>query len=318
MKKNIIFASILLFFVLIIPSKANSFFQNTVKTEVSNLTVSDISKTKAKLAFTICGQDITEIGICYGTSENATVSSGKSEKNYEGEAYDVSSKIDYKTRISGLDEGKEYYARAYVKNKAGKIFYSSEVKFKTEKEDDNFAAMLNGQRKEFYPNGVVMKEYSLKDGKVEGNMKFYNAEGVLVADEYIKNGIQNGTCKYYHKNGQLQREITLKDGIQNGSSKEYDEDGNLTLESNMFLGSESFKFTGDVKHFNKDGQMIEHTTFSNGKLSYSIHKDSQGRTTSEESEDSSISYSYDSDGWKHTSYNGEKCTCSKCSDNSSE
>lgn len=318
MKKNILSLILSLFITSNVSSAVfvDLLFQNPDKTEVSNTVVTDITETRAKCSFAVRGEEITEIGICYDFSHNPTSARAKKIINYQGSAMDVPIDVSYKVRINGLDAGKEYFVRAYVKNKSGKIFYSNEVSFKTEKDEIDYNAMLNGPKKDYYPNGVVMKDYTLKDGQVEGNMKFYNEEGVLVADEYIKNGIQNGTCKYYHPNGQLKTQIELTDGVQNGQLIEYDADGTLTTESNL-TGTPP-EFSGVVKHYFKDGQIRDITNFSRGKLSSSIHYDIEGRVTSEVTENERTDYSYDNDGWKHTSHNGEKCTCAKCSENSGE
>ncbi len=318
MKKNLIFSFILILFVANVYSNIFGFnsLQTPVKTEAKDLTLGDVSTSRAKLTYSVCGDAVTEIGVCYGTSLNPTPSSDKNTIiDYQGDAIDVPVKVDYKARIGGLEQGKEYFVRAYVKNESGKIFYSNEVSFKTEKDKTDYDAMLNGPKKEYYVNGNVMKEYTLKDGQVDGELKFYDDSARLVADEYIKNGLQNGVCKYYYKNGQLQREISLRDGIQNGFSREYDPDGTLRTESELTASGDPIQFTGEVKHFNEEGNLIEQTSFSNGKLIYSIHKDNQGRTTSEQMDGSRTDYSYDNDGWKHTSANGEKCTCSRCSSN---
>lgn len=316
MKKNIVFVILTIVVVTHVLSNTcdHFFYQNTTKTEVSNITVSNISRSSAKINYTIIGENLVEIGVCYGTGSHPTPSEKNKVVSYEGDAYNVQITLSYKERISKLEEGKEYYARAYVKNKAGKIFYSDEVFFKTEKANTDYSVLLNGPKKDFYPNGTVMKEYTLKDGQVEGNMKFYNEEGILVADEYIKDGIQNGTCKYYYSNGQLKTQVQLINGVQNGQLTEYDKDGALTTDSN--LTGIPPEFNGVVKHFFKNGQISDVTNISGGELSSSVHYDIQGRVTSEQTQNGTIDYSYDRDGHKHTSVNGEKCTCSKCSENS--
>lgn len=315
MKKNFIFAFILI--ILATNIKSSIFdvrlFQNPVKTEAKDLVLGDVSKSRAKLTYSICGDAVTEIGVCYGTSSSPTPSDKNTIIDYQDDAMDVPVKVNYKARISGLEQGKEYFVRAYLKNKSGRIFYSNEVSFKTEKDEVDYNTMLNGPKKEYYVNGSIMKEYTLKDGQVDGKLKFYDDFARLVADEYIKNGLQNGLCKYYYKNGQLQKEISLKDGIQNGFSREYDPDGTLRAESDLTASGDPIQFTGEVKQYFENGQLSKQATISNGKVSSSTTFDQQGRVTFEDKDGNNISYSYDRDGWKHTYVNGEKCTCSRCS-----
>lgn len=313
MKKNTVFVvTLLLIAVFNLNSTVNKiyFHQSSVKTQISELTVSDISTSKARISFTICGMGITEIGVCYGSSEKPTVAGEKKVTNYEGDAYDVPIKVQYKTRISKLEQGKVYYARAYVKNKAGKIFYSDDIQFATEKKDDDFTALLNGPKKEFYPNGVIKREYTMKDGKVDGNYRSYDEEGKIISDEIIKDGITNGLCKYFYKNGQVKSEINLKNGIQDGLGKEYYENGYIKTISS--ITGHPQELSGEIKQFTEEKLLKSETVISKGKISSSINYDSKGRVTNEEKDGSYTSYSYDNDGWRHISENGNKCTCGRC------
>lgn len=162
---------------------------------------------------------------------------------------------------------------------------------------------LNGPKKEYYPNGKIMKEYTLKDGKIDGSYKFYNSIGKLVSDQYFRDGMPDGYLKTYYESGQLKSEGNMKpDGDISGPSKEYYEDGTLKKESN-FAG-QAPKFTGQTKSYSKKGQLINQSTFSQGELVYSATYDEQGRVTFEDKPGQSISYSYDRDGKRHVSING--------------
>lgn len=169
----------------------------------------------------------------------------------------------------------------------------------TQKDDDP----LNGPKKVYYPNGRIMKEYTVKDGKIDGSYKFYNTLGHLVSDQFFKDGEPNGYLKTYYESGQLKSEGNMKpDGDISGPSKEYYEDGTLKSECN--LSGQAPEFTGQTKSFRKNGQLEKEATFSQGKLVYSITYDDQGRVTFEEKPGQSISYSYDRDGKRHVSING--------------
>jgi len=155
----------------------------------------------------------------------------------------------------------------------------------SQQEDDP----LNGLKKEYYPNGKVCKEYTLKDGKIEGSYKFYNMVGKLVSDQYFKDGEPNGYLKTFYENGQVKTEGNMKpDGDISGLSKEYYEDGTLKSESN--LSGQAPKFTGQTKSFTKSGQLKNQTTYAQGELVYSISYDEQGRVTWEDSPGRSIHY----------------------------
>jgi len=170
-----------------------------------------------------------------------------------------------------------------------------------QKDDDP----LNGPKKEYYPNGKVCKEYTLKDGKIEGSYKFYNTIGKLVSDQYFKDGEPNGYLKTYYESGQLKSEGNMKpDGDISGLSKEYYEDGTLKSESN--LTGQAPNFTGQTKSYTKSGQLKNQCTYAQGELVYSISWDDQGRVTWEDKPGQSIHYWYEEQtGKKHMSVNGE-------------
>lgn len=161
---------------------------------------------------------------------------------------------------------------------------------------------LNGPKKEYYPNGKVMKEYILKDGKINGSYKFYNKLGQLVSDQYFLDGEPNGYLRSYYENGQLKSEVNMKNGELTGSSKEYFSDG--TLKSESSLAGEPFKQSGKTNLYFEDGKLWKEITVSLGKLVQAIAYDRQGRVVSEESEGKSISYWYEEDGKKHVVING--------------
>lgn len=170
-----------------------------------------------------------------------------------------------------------------------------------QKDDDP----LNGPKKEYYPNGKIMREYFLKDGKIEGSYKLYSTIGKLVSDQYFKDGEPNGYLKTYYESGQLKTEGNMKpDGDISGLSKEYYEDGTLRKESN-FTG-QAPKFTGETKTYSKNGQLVNITTIAQGEFVYSVTYDGQGRVTWEDRPGQSIHYWYEEQtGKKHMSINGE-------------
>lgn len=170
----------------------------------------------------------------------------------------------------------------------------------TQKEDDP----LNGPKKEYYPNGKIMREYTLKDGKIEGSYKFYNLLGKLVSDQYFKDGQPNGYLKTYYENGQLKSEGNMGlEGDISGQTREYYEDG--TLKSEGTISGKAPELSSESKHYSKEGKLVQEISVSNGELVFSISYDDQGRVTSEQKPGQIISYWYERDtGKKHTSING--------------
>lgn len=169
-----------------------------------------------------------------------------------------------------------------------------------QKDDDP----LNGPKKEYYPNGRICKEYTLRDGKIEGSYKFYNILGKLVSDQHFKNGEPNGSLKTYYDNGQLKSEGNMgPEGDIAGQTREYYENGNIKSEGS--ISGKAPELTSQSKLYSKDGKLVQEISFSKGELDFSISYDDQGRVTSEQKPGQNISYWYERDtGKKHTSING--------------
>jgi antitoxin component YwqK of YwqJK toxin-antitoxin module len=163
---------------------------------------------------------------------------------------------------------------------------------------------LNGPKREYYPNGKVMKEYSLKDGKIEGSYRTYDMLGRLVSDQFCKNGVPDGSLKTYYPGGQLKSEgVVRPDGDISGPSREYFENGNIKIES--MISGKFPNISSQTKIYSEDGKLRSESTSSNGEFSYSITYDKEGRVTSEQKPGQIISYWYERDtGKKHTSING--------------
>jgi len=163
---------------------------------------------------------------------------------------------------------------------------------------------LNGPKKEYYPNGKVCKEYTLKDGKIEGSYKFYNTIGKLISDQYFKAGEPNGYLKTYYESGQLKSEGNMKPGGDiSGPAREYYENG--TLKSESMISGQAPNLSNQTKNYSEDGKLKSESTVSNGEFVYSVSYDDQGRVTSEQKQGQIISYWYERDtGKKHTSING--------------
>ncbi len=92
---------------------------------VTTTNVSEITQTTALTGGTVTddgGAEITDMGVCWSTSPNPTISSTKTS-NDKGTGSFISS-------ITGLTANTKYYVRAYATNSAG-TSYGNEVIFNT-------------------------------------------------------------------------------------------------------------------------------------------------------------------------------------------
>lgn len=161
---------------------------------------------------------------------------------------------------------------------------------------------LNGHKKDTYPNGNLMREYDLSDGKLQGSYKMYSEKGVLILDQYMIDGMANGYYRTYFDNGQLSFDGYMKIDHFEGPSKEYFRSGKLKIDRNC-NGSAS-EASGVVSEYNEEGILVSETTLSNGVPVLSKTYFADGRPKGEQSEGRYVSYWYDFDGKKHTSING--------------
>jgi antitoxin component YwqK of YwqJK toxin-antitoxin module len=163
---------------------------------------------------------------------------------------------------------------------------------------------LNGPKKVYYQNGKLMKEYTLKDGKIEGSYRTYDMLGRLVSDQYCKGGIPDGSLKTYYPGGQLKSEGFVRaDGDISGPTREYFENGNIKTEG--MISGKFPNISTQTKIYSEDGKLRSESRTSNGELEYAITYDQEGRVTSEQKPGQIISYWYENvTGKKHTSING--------------
>jgi len=284
------------------------FLTEQIACSVKSLQASSVQETKISLSYQFKGLKVKEFGVCYNKEGNPLVSSQK-VTDYKDEAKDVPDYISMKTSIRGLTQGTKYFVKAYVINSADEVCYSNEMEFTTPKEID-YSAMLNGPKIEYYPNGQISKKYKLKDGQIDGLYEFYSDSGFMVSSQVMKDGLANGPFTTYFKNGKTQSVTNFKDGLPEGESTTFYPDGGT--KSRSVCTGDLMKPNCEFQNYYPDGTLQSESKTADGKLVYAIKYDNQGRVVSDEKPGLTITYGYDEDGWKHTSVNGEKCTCARC------
>jgi antitoxin component YwqK of YwqJK toxin-antitoxin module len=88
----------------------------------------------------------------------------------------------------------------------------------------------NGKKIDYYYGDVVKVEYTLLNGKINGQLKVYHPNGNLKKIGYYNNGIENGLFKEYNENGNLESEYVMANGMKNGVLKIYKE-GKIDISS---------------------------------------------------------------------------------------
>ncbi len=276
---------------------------------VTGLKASSVTEKRAKLDYSVKGAGVTGFGVCWSKSGSPSLESGKMLKSYEDEARDVPVEVSFSESLTDLEAGTTYYARAYVTDSGGHVYYSEEVSFTTEKKED-FSSSLNGPKTDYHPNGKVARKYTVKDGVPNGSVKSYSDSGNIIMDQHYVDGIPNGPCVTYFSNGQVQSESNYVDGLPQGLRKEYYMNGNI--KSEIDCTGEMDNLTCSSKVYYENGGLRSESRTSNGELLSSVTYDDQGRIMSEQKPGNIVSYWYDRDGNKHTSVNGGKCQCNIC------
>jgi len=125
---------------------------------------------------------------------------------------------------------------------------------------------LNGQYKEFYPDGQLQDEMGYKDGQKNGLYKEYY-ENVNSIEKTFVNGLSAGRIEeevaYLNglPTGRIEEEVVYLNGKKEGIDKCYNQNGILTLEQNYKNGL----IEGVEKLFGDDGKLMFETSYRAGK-----------------------------------------------------
>lgn len=81
--------------------------------------------------------------------------------------------------------------------------------------------ILQGEQKEYYPNGNLCSQYFYKSGKLEGERKVWHNNGNLCSREFYKDGKLEGEVCQWYDDGRLANKKYYKNGKLNGVSKQW-------------------------------------------------------------------------------------------------
>lgn len=169
--------------------------------------------------------------------------------------------------------------------------------------------MVNGVKRESYPNGSIKSECTLKNGKPEGVMKQYYPNGKLSITTTYLAGVKNGPETEYESDGALKAERSYQSGIINGEVKLYAK-GKLSS-------------IGTYANGKKDGIFVDYAPDGGILVKYNMKSDSlHGRYTQNVYDGAAIRYTITGDYdnglrngyWETASVtNGEKVVFGYCS-----
>ncbi|MEM8897789.1 MAG: hypothetical protein AAGC85_06775, partial [Bacteroidota bacterium] len=85
--------------------------------------------------------------------------------------------------------------------------------------------------------GIVVREYSFKNGKMHGPYKLYFEDGRLCQIRYYKHGILDSLWLVFTKDSILVNRIRLKNGLKHGLTEDFYANGNWSRTSEWRNGS---------------------------------------------------------------------------------
>src|SRR5882757_1862482 len=70
---------------------------------------------------------------------------------------------------------------------------------------------IDGAETDYYENGKISGQFTLKGSQLNGLAKFYNMNGVLVKEYFLKDSIKNGEYREFYENGHIYFKTTFLD-----------------------------------------------------------------------------------------------------------
>lgn len=124
----------------------------------------------------------------------------------------------------------------------------------------------NGKKTDYYYGDVVKAEYTLLNGKINGQLKVYNYNGTLKKVGNYTNGTENGLFKEYDEDGNIEAEYTMSNGEMNGALKTYYSNGKLKKSGNYLKGKEHGNFVEYDEYGSKEAEYVMANGMKNGVL----------------------------------------------------
>jgi antitoxin component YwqK of YwqJK toxin-antitoxin module len=122
--------------------------------------------------------------------------------------------------------------------------------------DDNTSIV-----REFFSNGKVKAEISVKDNKRHGITKNYSNKGRLLSVVNYANGRKEGKATNYYSSGKVHSTMVFKNGLKEGEAVWYYENGN-PYSVNQFVGN---KLNGIQKKYYRSGNLQSEIPYKDGQ-----------------------------------------------------
>jgi antitoxin component YwqK of YwqJK toxin-antitoxin module len=201
----------------------------------------------------------------------------------------LQSKMHY---ITGKLDGEISFYFDSTNNKAETEFFKngirngSKIQFFNNPSNDTIAYanyknnLLDGLKKEFYPNNKIHRIAEYTAGLQNGSQKTYSNKGKLESELSFKNGKKHGAWHYYFDSGVEAKLENWSEGETNGEFKELDEKGLILTQefykNNIPIEKHIQNYPGGkpkyIAIFDKKGNVIEETSFDESGVKTEIIK----------------------------------------------
>ena len=110
--------------------------------------------------------------------------------------------------------------------------------------------------KQFFPNGKLKSEVSLKQGRMDGLYKEYAENGTQILQANYRADLADGAWTEWYPNGKVKKSFNYKAGIRSGSCVEYYATGAVKWENVYVKG-----VPGTPKAYAENGSLLASTTY---------------------------------------------------------
>lgn len=100
-------------------------------------------------------------------------------------------------------------------------------------------------------DGTLIEEYTIVNGKKNGQGWVYYPDGIVKVESNYKNGEQHGITRWFYRNGNVYEYARYKAGKRHGIMRRFDEKGSLVAEipykhGELVPGTREFSKTGEI------------------------------------------------------------------------
>jgi antitoxin component YwqK of YwqJK toxin-antitoxin module len=121
---------------------------------------------------------------------------------------------------------------------------------------------LDGIRRLYHPNGMLMIEETYQKGLFEGPYKSWYADGTPESEGQYADNTMSGLWKRFYPNGQLYHELTFRDNLENGPFRTWHPNGKL-MEEGGYLDGDNLH--GTFKIYDENGVHVRTMEYERGR-----------------------------------------------------